>query len=282
MADEAPTPPPSGPQTRAFAATIDDVSTTRRSVTAKINTAVVDRHRTVILPAGGDFRRFIQTPAVLWEHGQDPTRGRQAIGHCTSIKYRKAENDILAVTQFKSDEYSNRIFDDYAEGTLTSFSIDFLPDPQRSGAPTPDEVRANPDWAAAYCVYRTWELTGYSAVSYPGNPEALALAVERGLWVPDAVRRSLPAPKRQARHGRRRRRIGRLCDRDEGRPGPLRRRTRRHVVRDGRRPRLQPARDPGRGRARDGEPGAGRGHRRRTAARTGRPVLSHESPHLHG
>jgi hypothetical protein len=42
-------------------------------------------------------------------------------------------------------------------------------------------------------VYRRWELTGYSAVSYPGNPAALAIAVERGLWVPDDVRRSLPS-----------------------------------------------------------------------------------------
>jgi hypothetical protein len=172
-------------------AAIDDVSRPRRTVVARINTDVVDRYRTVIVPSGGDLRNFQRTPAVLWEHGLDPTRGRQPVGHCTSVKYRKAEDDILAVTQFKADEYSDRIFESYADGTLTSFSVDFLPDESSSSRPTPDEVRAHPAWESAAVVYRRWELTGYSAVAYPGNPEALATAVRRGLWVPDDARRAM-------------------------------------------------------------------------------------------
>jgi hypothetical protein len=199
MADEAAAP--TGPQTRAFSGVVDDVSKGARTVTAKINTSIVDRYRTVILPSGGTFANFTRAPAVLWEHGADPTRGRQPIGHCSSIKYRRVEDDILAVTQFKTDEYSSRIFDDYVSGTLTSFSVDFLPDFAACGRPSPEELRARPDWATAECVFRKWDLGGYSAVSYAGNPEALAVAVERGLWVPDEVRRSLPAPKRDMAEG---------------------------------------------------------------------------------
>jgi hypothetical protein len=198
---EAATPPPSGPQSRAFRAVIDDVSKPRRSVVAKINTAVVDRYRTVVVPGGADFRSFVKNPAVLWQHGQDPTRGSQPVGHCSSIKYRRAEDDILAVTQFKSDEYSDRIFQNYVDGTLTSFSVDFIPEPAQSGRPTADELRSRPDWAGAECIFRRWELAGYSAVAYPGNPEALAVAVERGLWIPDAARAELPAATRDMAEG---------------------------------------------------------------------------------
>lgn len=182
-------------------ATVDDASKAGRTVTAKINTSCVDRYRTVILPAGGDFRNFMGTPAVLWEHGQDPTRGRQAIGACSSIRFRKAEDDIIAVTRFKSDDYSDRIFNDYIEGTLTAFSIDFMPDMTKSSRPTPEELRARPDWDGAECIFRSWEMTGFSGVSYPGNPEALAIAVQRGLWVPDEVRKSLQPPHRDMVEG---------------------------------------------------------------------------------
>ena len=167
---------------------VDDVSKPARTVTARINTSVVDRYRTVIVPGGGDFRAFMATPAVLWQHGQDPTRGSQPIGSCSSVRYRRAEDDLIAVTRFKTDEYSDRIFSNYVDGTLTSFSVDFLPDLSAAGRPTPDELRARPDWAGAECVFRKWELTGYSAVAYPGNPEALALVIERGLWVPPEAR----------------------------------------------------------------------------------------------
>lgn len=181
-------PDPAAPQTRAFRGVVDDVSKPARTVTARINTSVVDRYRTVIVPAGGDFRAFMRNPAVLWQHGQDPTRGAQPIGSCSSIRFRTADDDIVAVTRFKTDPYSDQIFENYVDGTIASFSVDFIPDMSVSGRPTPEELRSRPDWAAAECVFRRWELIGYSAVAYPGNPEALALCVERGLWIPAEAR----------------------------------------------------------------------------------------------
>lgn len=178
--------------TRSFEAKIDDVSTPRRTVTAKINTNCVDRYNTVIVPRGGDWSNFMRSgPAVLWEHGNDPNRGRLPVAHCSSLKYRKADDDILGVMQFKSDDFSNQVMEMYASGTLRSFSVEFLPDAAKSGRPTQDEVRANPTWGQAHTIYRSWELTGFSAVSYPGNPEALAVAIERGLWVSEETRQAI-------------------------------------------------------------------------------------------
>lgn len=184
--------------TRSFEAKIDDVSTHRRTVTAKINTNCVDRYNTVIVPKGGDWSNFMRSgPAVLWEHGNDPNRGRLPVAHCNSLKYRKMDDDILGVVQFKGDDFSSQVMEMYADGTLRSFSVEFLPDAAKSGRPTQEEVRANPSWGGAHTIYRSWELTGFSAVSYPGNPEALALAVERGLWVPEETRQAI-VEKKQA------------------------------------------------------------------------------------
>lgn len=178
--------------TRAFEAKIDDVSTSRRTVTAKINTNCVDRYNTVIVPRGGNWSNFMRSgPAVLWEHGNDPNRGRLPVAHCNSLKYRKIDDDILGVMQFKGDDFSSQVMEMYADGTLRSFSVEFLPDAAKSGRPTQEEVRANPSWGVAHTIYRSWELTGFSAVSYPGNPEALALAVERGFWVPEETRKAI-------------------------------------------------------------------------------------------
>jgi hypothetical protein len=178
--------------TRSFEAKIDDVSTPRRTVTARINTNSVDRYSTVIVPKGGDWSNFMRSgPAVLWEHGNDPNRGRLPVAHCSSLKYRKPDDDILGVMQFKGDDFSSQLLEHYASGTLRSFSVEFLPDPAKSSKPSLEEVRANPGWRDAHTIYRKWELTGFSAVSYPGNPEALALAVERGLWVPEETMRAI-------------------------------------------------------------------------------------------
>jgi hypothetical protein len=179
---------------RTFAATIDDVSKPKRSVTAKVNTGVVDRYRTVIPPSGGKLDNFMRSPAVLWEHGHDPTRGRMPVAKCSSVKYRPSEDDLLAKMYFSSDDYSRAVFDFYSDKTLTSFSIEFLPDPSSSSRPRAEELRARPEWKDADVIYRKWELTGISAVAAPGNPEAVTIMVERGLWVPEEVRAAATAP----------------------------------------------------------------------------------------
>jgi hypothetical protein len=183
-----PTTAPRVSLARAYRAQIDDVSRPKRTVTARINTGRPDRYDTVIMPGGLDLRAFQRNPCVLWEHGNDPTRGKVPVARCRSIKWRRAEDDLLAVSEFVPDDYGQRIFDLYADGTLNGFSVEFLPDLGQASRPTSKELRDRPDWGKAHTIYRRCELTGYSAVAIPGNAEALAVAVTRGLWVPANTR----------------------------------------------------------------------------------------------
>jgi hypothetical protein len=178
---------------RSYEAQIADVLPGERAVVAIINTAAVDRFKTVIDPAGIDVKRFVKNPVVLWEHGKDPQRGRVPIARNAWIKVRKAEKDIIAKTIFREDAFSDELFRMYQDGTLKGFSVDGLMVPGACGPPTADEVRKRPELADCKIVYRALDLIEYSAVAMPGNPEALALAVSRGLWIPDDMRASLPA-----------------------------------------------------------------------------------------
>lgn len=150
-------------------------------ITALINTACVDRYNTVIVPSGGRWADFMRSgPAVLWEHGKDSVRGRLPVAKVVSIS--RAKSGLQAELEFARDPFSREIFDNYANGTLRAFSVEFIPDESQSGRPSSDEVRSNPSWGKAHTIYRAWDLSGLSAVAYPGNCDAVALAVRsRGL-----------------------------------------------------------------------------------------------------
>ncbi len=179
---------------RSYEALIDDVSPGERSVVAKINTAAVDRYRTVIDPMGADLEAYRKNPVVLWEHGLDPTRGMLPCGRNVWVKPRKAERDLIAKTVFNDDEFGRSIFELYKSGCLRSFSVRALAGRENCSPPTPAEIRARPELAECEWMYRSWELLEYSSVAVPGNQEALALAVSRGLWLPESIRSSLAAP----------------------------------------------------------------------------------------
>ena len=175
--------------TRDYAATIEDVSTQERMVTARINTGSIDRFRTVIDPAGGDLTKY--NKVVLWEHGKDPQRGSLPIGKNTWIK--RVGGEIRARTQFGKDDYSQCLFDMYKDGMLNGWSVNVLPTAGSYGPPTKEERRQRPELERCDTVYRQWELAEYSAVAVPGNSDALTLLESRGIWFPDEAR-GLTAP----------------------------------------------------------------------------------------
>lgn len=150
-------------------------SASKGKVTAVINEGGVDRYGTVIVPAGAQWNNFMRAgPAVLWEHGKD-VRGRMPVAHCDQI--RLSGGKLVADMTFKSDKFAQEVYQQYRDQTLRAFSVDFQPDSRSTSAPTREEVRANPSWANAHTVYRSWELTGFSAVSYPGNSHCVATEV---------------------------------------------------------------------------------------------------------
>lgn len=196
------------PVTRAYDAKIDDVSQSERSLVARINTAGIDRFKTVIDPKGGRFDNYRKNPVVLWEHGKDPRHFTDPIGRNLWIRSSGGERptEILAKTKFLDDDFSRQRYEWYRDGVLNAFSVNILPNEGRCGPPTKDEIRARPElgqeWENAkgewrgVIMYREWDLAEYSGTSVPGNADALADRaaklsdlVTRGLlWVPDEVR----------------------------------------------------------------------------------------------
>lgn len=176
--------------TRDYTALIEDVSTQERMVTARINTASIDRYRTVIDPQGGDLSKY--NKVVLWEHGKDPTRGSRPIGK--NMWVRQTANAIVARTQFAKDEYSQGLFEMYRDGFLNGWSVNVLPTHGTYGPPSQAELRARPELADCETVYRKWELAEYSGVSVPGNAEALTMLEARGIWFPPECRTVEPVP----------------------------------------------------------------------------------------
>lgn len=171
---------------RAYDAKIDDVAAGERSVVAVISTDAVDRYQSVIVPKGIDLAAYRRNPVVLLEHGLGATpEEKLPIGRNLWIKSSGDGRRLIAKTQFAPPDVSplaDRVFRLFQEEFLRSFSIGG--NQIEWGAPTRAEIARNPDWARAKVVYRKIELTEYSVVGVPGNAEALAMAVSRGLALP--------------------------------------------------------------------------------------------------
>ena len=182
------------PIVRAYRAKVDDVMPSERSLVARINTGCVDRYNTVIEPRGIKLDDYKKNPVVLWEHGRDPMRGAMPIGECRSIGLAIGPDgpELLAKTRFLDDEFSSRLYECYKDGVLRGFSVNIVPDMERSSPPTHDEIRDRPHLKSVCMMYRGGDLAEYSAVAVPGNAQALTVdearsvlaLVSRGLTLP--------------------------------------------------------------------------------------------------
>jgi phage head maturation protease len=138
-------------------------------VRAVISTADPDRAGDVILPAGlRNADEFLRNPVVLWAH----QRSLPPIGTCERLTIEA--DRVIAETKFsQSSPFARDVFNLYAEGVLRGWSVGFLP---QKAVPAPT-TRGRP---AGVC-YPIWDLLEYSAVPVPENPQALTLAVRKGL-----------------------------------------------------------------------------------------------------
>lgn len=185
------------PTLRAFEARVDDVDADERTVVAVINTAAIDRYRTVITPKGARLDNYRKNPVVLFNHDA----GSPPIGRNLWVKYRKAKNDLIAKTYFDTDDFSESIFQKVSSGSLRAWSIRFEPDYSKCGPPTEEEIRADKSLRDVYFMYRVWELLEYSAVTIGGNADCLTDPDARSARMPEDVAKYLQdlAPEQPAR-----------------------------------------------------------------------------------
>ena len=153
----------------------------RRSVTAVWSNDETDHYDTAFIPAGIDTSTFAKNPIILWEHGKSHARETEpvAYAHEFGVDRYQGRNCLIGTSQFVDDEFSEKIFQNYAWKLLRGWSINLKP--TDSSPPTPAEQRARPDWMRCKTVYREGVLLEVSATSLPGNPNALTIGVERHL-----------------------------------------------------------------------------------------------------
>ncbi len=162
---------------RTFEASME-VLEGERAVVARINTSGVDRLKTVIDPMGCDVTHFNKTRSVLWNHGLDPIRGTVPIGQ-GHARVRRSERDMIGKTVFRSDDFSEQLFQSYKEGSLRGWSI--KAGVHEASPPTREEIRSRPELEDCETIYRKWDLIEFSATPTPGNSDCLTMLVSRGL-----------------------------------------------------------------------------------------------------
>ena len=159
-------------ETKTFkAAQVKSLDVDERSVTAVISTGAVDRDNEVLLPKGAKIDKFQANPVVLWSHDNwSPPIGK-------ALWIKKGTKKITAKVQFALTERAEEIWQLFKGGFLKAFSVGS--DPIAHRAPTPADVKKNPDFANVRRIFSEWELLEFSAVAVPANPEALATAVKQ-------------------------------------------------------------------------------------------------------
>ena len=161
-------------KTKQFTATDMTVDEATREVVAIISTDSVDRDKEVVLPSGLDKKNYGGNPVVLYGHDWQGL----PIG---TTRWVKQQGGQLIAKYYISDktEFARDVFGLLQDGVLKAHSIGF--NVLEASEPTTREIKKRPDWADAKNVIRKWELLEFSVVAIPANPDAIALAVAKGL-----------------------------------------------------------------------------------------------------
>ncbi len=154
------------PATRTL--TVNNDSLTIRSV---ITTADPDRSGDIVVPTGlRNVDEFLLNAVVLWAHNRTQF---PPIGVCEWIDVQP--HRIVAQTRFaRGVPFAEDVFRLFEQGILRGWSIGFIPRQARR-IPSTDPRRP------PGLRIEQWDLLEYSAVPIPENPEAVTVAINKGL-----------------------------------------------------------------------------------------------------
>lgn len=160
-------------------AKVEDIDTDKQEMVVAISTDTLDRDMEVLLPAGMDNTNFRKNPVVPFGHDYR----NLPIGK--SLWEKKRQHDVIAKVKFKmGNDFAEQVWEYYRDGYLKAWSVGF--DPRRSvgRAMTEEDVTGRPDWAGGRWIWEKWPLWEFSAAPIPSNPDALALAIAKGVLSP--------------------------------------------------------------------------------------------------
>lgn len=157
-----------------------------RAAVSYITTRDIDRDGEIVEPDGADVAAFLKNPVVLWAHDYRSL----PLGRAMWIK--SDSKGLIAKTQYASHEFAEKVYQYRKEGMPLAQSIGFVP----------LEWEDNPsDTKGCRRRYRKWALLEYSDVPVPANPEALNIAVSKGLLpepAPEVEVKYEPVPEEKA------------------------------------------------------------------------------------
>jgi uncharacterized protein len=160
---------------RVFSSEIKGIDDKEGTLTAYISTDTRDRMDEVLDPEGMDMTNYKKNPVVLWAHDYS----QPPIGKALWVK--RDGVGIISKVKFASTAFAQEIFQLYKEGFLKAFSVGFIPKDTKEG-----DGEKQPR-----CRFTKWELLEYSAVPVPANPDALALAIQKGILKTESIIKSM-------------------------------------------------------------------------------------------
>lgn len=134
------------------------------------STADVDRYGDVIEVEGWELKNYTKNPVFLWAHDyREPPVGK-------AVKVEKADNGLMFQIKFPTAEeyaFADTVYKLYLGGYLQATSVGFR-DLER-------EPILDKDGRQTGFRYKKQELYELSAVPVPANPQAIMMAVQKGI-----------------------------------------------------------------------------------------------------
>ncbi|MBW1990789.1 MAG: HK97 family phage prohead protease [Deltaproteobacteria bacterium] len=151
------------------------------------STGHVDRYGDVIEVEGWDLRHYKKNPVFLWAHDyRQPPIGK-------ALKVEKTDKGLLFRIKFPTSEeypFADTIYKLYLGGYMRATSVGFQ-DLERE--PITDKEGKQTGWR-----YKRQELYELSAVPVPANPQALIMAVQKGVVSPSEMEEVMGVPFAEA------------------------------------------------------------------------------------
>lgn len=160
---------------KVYNSEIKGIDEKEMTITAYISTDTRDRMDESLDPMGMDKKNYEKNPVVLWAHDYtQPPIGK-------AVWTKRQGNGVISKVKFAPTEFAQEIFNLYKEGFLKAFSVGFVPKKWEDGDGDKKPRRK----------YTDWELLEYSAVPVPANPDAVTLAMQKGILKTDSIIKSM-------------------------------------------------------------------------------------------
>lgn len=158
-----------------------------------ITTKTIDRDGEIVIPNGAMLDHYRKNPVVLFVHDYK----NMPVGKALWIKADK--NGLIAKTKYSTKGKGNEVWEYRKEGFPMAKSIGFIPlgviEENDFGSITDEEFKSmqitKEEIQGASRIFPKWLMLEYSDVPVPSNPDALQLAISKGILCGDDLQRAI-------------------------------------------------------------------------------------------